>query len=82
MVMAHRRRWLRLDCDQSNQALRSYYERLGFAHVRDVEGLPRTTRPGIRAASLYQCAHEISQCPDLLGRTSANYGQTITVASP
>jgi ribosomal protein S18 acetylase RimI-like enzyme len=54
-AIAHHRTWLRLDCDRSNQALRAYYERLGFVHVRDCERLPRTTRPGTRAASLYQC---------------------------
>ncbi len=48
------RRWLRLDCDRDNQRLRAYYEAQGFRHVRDVDGLPRQTRQGTRAASLYQ----------------------------
>jgi len=52
---ARRRTWLRLDCDRHNRPLRAYYERLGFTHVRDVDALPRTTRPGTRDASLYQC---------------------------
>jgi len=50
------RRWLRLDCDRDNERLRAYYERLGFAHAGDVDCLPRTTRPGYRAASRYQRA--------------------------
>lgn len=29
------RAWLRLDCVTSNKGLRTYYERLGFTHVRD-----------------------------------------------
>ncbi|HEY2489025.1 MAG TPA: GNAT family N-acetyltransferase [Streptosporangiaceae bacterium] len=48
------RRWLRLDCDRDNERLRAYYEGLGFAHAGDVDCLPRTTRPGYRAASRYQ----------------------------
>jgi len=50
------RRWLRLDCDRDNERLRAYYEGLGFAHAGDVDCLPRTTRPGYRAASRYQRA--------------------------
>jgi GNAT superfamily N-acetyltransferase len=50
------RRWLRLDCDRDNGRLRAYYEGLGFAHAGDVDCLPRTTRPGYRAASRYQRA--------------------------
>jgi ribosomal protein S18 acetylase RimI-like enzyme len=45
---------LRLDVDTGNPRLRGYYERLGFVHVRDVTGVPRTTTSGYRAASLYQ----------------------------
>lgn len=45
---------LRLDVNADNAGLRRYYERLGFAHVRDVTGLPRTTTSGYRSASLYQ----------------------------
>jgi len=48
------RRWLRLDCERDNAALRRYYERLGFCHVRDESEIARTTRPGVRSASLYQ----------------------------
>jgi GNAT superfamily N-acetyltransferase len=50
------RRWLRLDCDRDNQRLRAYYEALGFAHAGDVDCLPRSTRPGYRAASRYERA--------------------------
>jgi GNAT superfamily N-acetyltransferase len=31
-------RWLRLDCMMENPALRAYYRRAGFRHVRDVQG--------------------------------------------
>jgi hypothetical protein len=54
LTARHGRRWLRLDCDRDNQRLRAYYEAQGFRHVRDVDGLPRQTRQGTRAASLYQ----------------------------
>jgi len=50
------RGWLRLDCDRDNQRLRAYYEAQGFAHAGDVDCLPRTTRPGYRAASRYERA--------------------------
>jgi hypothetical protein len=39
-----------------NERLRAYHEGLGFAHAGDVDCLPRTTRPGYRAASRYQRA--------------------------
>jgi len=48
------RHWLRLDCDLGNQRLRAYYQSQGFQHVRDVAELPRQTRQGTRAASLYR----------------------------
>jgi ribosomal protein S18 acetylase RimI-like enzyme len=48
------RGWLRLDCDRDNPRLRAYYEAQGFQHVRDVDSVPRQTRQGTRAASLYQ----------------------------
>lgn len=35
-------RTLRLDVDAGNTGLRRYYERVGFTHVRDVTGIPRT----------------------------------------
>lgn len=53
-IAAAGRHWLRLDCDPDNPGLRRYYERLNFDHVCDVSNLPRTTRPGFRAASLYE----------------------------
>ena len=48
------RHWLRLDCERDNQRLRDYYEAQGFRHVRDVDGIPRLTRPGTRSARLYE----------------------------
>jgi protein-tyrosine phosphatase len=36
-VVAHGRRWLRLDCMAANPALRAYYERLGFAYCGAAE---------------------------------------------
>jgi hypothetical protein len=39
---------LRLDRDRDHQRLRAYYEAQGFRHVRDVDSLPRQTRPGTR----------------------------------
>jgi len=50
------RRWLRLDGDRDNERLRAYYEAPGFAHAGDVDCLPRSTRPGCRAASRYERA--------------------------
>jgi len=44
---AEGKRYLRLDCLASNKTIREYYERAGFAHVRD------TVEPGWRA-SLYE----------------------------
>jgi GNAT superfamily N-acetyltransferase len=57
-VAAHGRDWLRLDCGRDNPGLRTFYERLGFQHVDDVE----VAVPGAGAgadpwrASLYQRA--------------------------
>lgn len=48
--------WLRLDVSTDNVPLRRYYERIGFGHCRDVEGV-HTRRDGTRTAwktSLYQ----------------------------
>jgi ribosomal protein S18 acetylase RimI-like enzyme len=44
---AEGKRYLRLDCLASNKAIRDYYEKAGFAHVKD------TLAPGWRA-SLYE----------------------------
>lgn len=49
LVAAEGYDWLRLDCRRDSPALRGYYERLGFEHVRDADHLP----PGFEAA-LYQ----------------------------
>ena len=54
LTRRHGRTLLRLDVDDGNPGLRRYYERLGFVHVRDVTGIPRTTTSGYRSASLYQ----------------------------
>lgn len=54
LIERHGRTLLRLDVDTVNPGLRRYYERLGFVHVRDVTGIPRTTTSGYRSASLYQ----------------------------
>ncbi len=41
------RGWLRLDAGANNEALRTYYERLGFRHVDDVEvNVPAAGRDG------------------------------------
>jgi len=50
------RRWLRLDCDRDSERLRAYCGAPGFAHAGDVDCLPRSTRPGWRAASRYERA--------------------------
>jgi len=44
---AEGKRYLRLDCPTSNKAIREYYEKAGFIHVRD------TLAPGWKA-SLYE----------------------------
>lgn len=54
LTKRHGRTLLRLDVEAGNAGLRRYYERLGFTHVRDVTGIPRTTTSGYRSASLYQ----------------------------
>ncbi|MGH3152515.1 MAG: GNAT family N-acetyltransferase [Streptosporangiaceae bacterium] len=56
LTREHGRTWLRLDCDRDNQRLRAYYAVLGFTYAGDVTDLPRSTRPGYRAASRYQRA--------------------------
>jgi ribosomal protein S18 acetylase RimI-like enzyme len=55
---AHHRKWLRLDCGTANTSLRTFYQRLGFQHVGDIEvnvpGAGSTNGPW--RASLYQRA--------------------------
>jgi GNAT superfamily N-acetyltransferase len=47
-VRSRGRQWLRLDCNAENAPLRTFYERLGFRHVDDVE----VTGPGAGTADV------------------------------
>lgn len=57
---------LRLDCGADNPALRAYYERAGFRHVRDVELPPEAAlwSSGRPLLSLYERAAEPDQPVD------------------
>lgn len=58
-ALEHDCEWLRLDCAADNPGLRRYYERAGFAHVRD-EVVPSPDGRRSFRVSLYQCAVERS----------------------
>jgi GNAT superfamily N-acetyltransferase len=57
--------WLRLDCMAENPALRTYYERAGFKHVRDVVGRGW-------AASLYEKRVSADRCRPASPRAAAS----------
>ena len=56
-ALEHHCEWLRLDCAADNPGLRRFYERAGFAHVRD-EVVPSPDGRRSFRVSLYQRAVE------------------------